>query len=75
MDRVERKGRVGVAVSIKKWQRQVSVGDRAKGPLFERPEKIVRGVVLEANNRFVFIRREDTGDRATIRREDLQRPV
>lgn len=62
-------------MSVKKWQRQVSVGDRAKGPDFYNPAKIVTGTVLEANNRFVFIRRADTGDRASIRREDLQRPV
>lgn len=62
-------------MALQKWQRQVGVGDQAKGPMFERPEKIVRGTVLEANSRFVFIRRADTGDRATIRRQDLQRPV
>lgn len=62
-------------MSVKKWQRQVAVGDQAKGPDFHNPGKIVRGVVLEANARFVFIRRADTGDRASIRREDLQRPV
>ena len=62
-------------MSVKKWQRQVAVGDQAKGPMFENPGKIVRGTVLEANSRFVFIRRADTGDRAAIRREDLQRPV
>lgn len=62
-------------VAVRKWQREVKVGDQAKGPEFTNPNKIVRGKVLEANNRFVFIRRADTGDRATIRREELQRPV
>lgn len=62
-------------MSVKKWQRQVAVGDQAKGPDFNRPEKIIKGTVVEANNRFVFIRRADTGDRGSIRREDLQRPV
>lgn len=62
-------------VSVKKWQRQVVVGDQAKGPEFTNPNKIVRGTVLEANDRFLVIRRADTGARATIRREDLQRPV
>lgn len=61
-------------MSVKKWQREVSVGDQAKGPDFTTT-RIVRGTVIEANNRFVFIRRADTGDRAAIRREDLQRPV
>lgn len=59
---------------IKKWQREVKVGDQAKGPDFTT-NKVVRGTVLEANDRFVFIRRADTGFRASIRREDLQRPV
>lgn len=59
---------------VKKWQREVKVGDQAKGPDFTTT-KTVRGTVLEANSRFVIIRRADTGDRASIRREDLQRPV
>ena len=61
-------------MATKKWQRQVGVGDQAKGPDFYTT-KIVRGTVLVVNAKFVIIRRADTGDRASIRREDLQRPV
>lgn len=61
-------------MSVKKWQREVRVGTMVKGPDFQTTN-IVRGTVIEANDRFVFIRRADNGLRASIRREDLQRPV
>lgn len=61
-------------MAAKKWQKQVKRGDRAKGPDFYN-SKVIQGEVLECNDRFVFIRREDTGMRGSIRREDLQRPV
>jgi hypothetical protein len=70
MDRVGRTEGIAV-VAVKKWQREVKVGDQAKGPDYYTA-RVVQGSVLEANSGFVIIRRADTGDRASIRRKDLQ---
>jgi hypothetical protein len=64
----------GVAVvALKKWQREVKVGQQARGLYFYNKAKMISGEVKEANHSFVFV--QVGAARLAISREDLKRPV
>lgn len=60
-------------MALKKWQRDVTVGQRARGLSFYDKSKEVAGLVKEANHLFVFV--QVGANRVPISREDLRRPA
>jgi hypothetical protein len=60
-------------VALRKWQREVSVGQKARGLSFYDKSREVSGVVKEANHLFVFV--QVGANRVPISREDLVRPA